>query len=352
VREPFGDLRGQPVERYTLTGASGLRVRVLTYGGIIQSLEVPDRDGRLTNVTLGFASLSDYRERSPFFGALIGRFANRIARGRFTLDGHSYSLPINDGPNSLHGGSSGFDKRVWAATPIQRGASVGLTLTLTSPDGDQGYPGQLGVEVSYTLGSASHELRVDYRATTDRATPVNLTQHAYFNLAGEGTGSVEDHLLQLFASHYTPIDATLIPTGVIEPVRGTPLDFSSPLPIGQRLRSNFEQLRLARGYDHNFVIDRAGGQDGSLVLAARVEHPASGRRLEVLTTEPGVQLYVGNLLDGTLTGSGGNSYRQTDGFTLETQHFPDTPNQPAFPSAVLRPGEQLQSTTLFRFFSS
>jgi aldose 1-epimerase len=323
-------------------------VRVLSYGGVIQSLEVPDRDGRLANVTLGFASLEAYVERSPFFGTLVGRFANRIARGRFTLDGQSYSLPVNDGPNSLHGGSDGFHTRIWSASAIEHGEAVGVRLALDSPDGDQGYPGHLAVEVTYTLGP-TNELRVDYRATTDRATPVNLTQHAYFNLAGEGSGTVEDHLLTLFASHYTPVDATLIPTGAIAPVRGTPLDFTTPRRIGERLRSDFEQLRLGRGYDHNFVIDRTGGQAGSLVLAARAEHPASGRRLEVLTTEPGIQLYAGNLLDGTLVGPSGNSYRQTDGFTLETQHFPDSPNQPAFPSAVLRPGEQFQSTTVFRF---
>jgi aldose 1-epimerase len=327
-----------------------MQLRVLSYGGIIQSLAVPDRDGRLANVTLGFASLDEYVERSPFFGALIGRFANRIARGRFSLDGHSYSLPINDGPNSLHGGSDGFHARIWSASAIEHADAVGLSLSLDSPDGDQGYPGRLAVEVTYTLGP-SNALRVDYRATTDRATPINLTQHAYFNLAGEGAGSVEDHLLTLFASHYTPVDATLIPTGAIEPVRGTPLDFTTPRPIGERLRSDFEQLRLGRGYDHNFVIDRPNGQDGSLVLAARVEHPASGRRLEVLTTEPGIQFYAGNLLDGTLVGPSGNSYRQTDGFTLETQHFPDSPNQAAFPSAVLRPGQRRQSTTVFRFSS-
>lgn len=338
-RQAFGAVRGQPVECITL-GSDSLRLRVLTYGGIIQSLEVPDPSGEFANVTLGFASLDDYVRRNPFFGALIGRFANRIARGRFTLDGTTYELDINDGPNSLHGGADGFDKRIWQATELDNG----VKLTLHSPDGDRGYPGALDVEASYTVDGA--ELRIEYRAITDGATVLNLTNHAYFNLAGEGTGSIEDHVLTLFASRYTPVDETLIPTGKIEPVHGTPLDFTRPKPIGQHLRDGFEQLVIGRGYDHNFVIDRS---DASLALAARVEHPASGRTMEVLTTEPAVQFYSGNLLDGTLTGARGKLYRPTDGFTLETQHFPDSPNQAHFPSTVLRPGETYISTTVMRF---
>jgi aldose 1-epimerase len=335
--ESFGAVQGQSVERYTLANSSGLRVRVLTYGGILQSIDVPDRDGQVANVTLGFKTLDEYVEHNPFFGALVGRFANRIAHGRFSLDGTRYELPINDGPNSLHGGSEGFDKRVWAGEIIPDG----LKLRLNSPDGDQGYPGALEVEVTYTL-LPDNALRVDYQATSDKSTPINLTQHAYFNLAGEGSGSIEDHVLTLFASSYTPIDATLIPTGAIEAVKGTPLDFTVPTRIGERLRNEFEQIRLAQGYDHNFVLD------GSAV-AARVEEPTSGRVLEVETTEPAIQLYTGNLLDGTLVGPSGRTYRQTDAFTLETQHYPDSPNQPGFPPAVVRPGETFRSTTVFRF---
>jgi len=349
AREPFGSVHGQDVERYTLANGRGMRVQVLTYGGILQSIEVPDRDGRLANVTLGFASLPDYASRSPFFGALIGRYANRIAGGRFSLDGQTYSVPINDGPNSLHGGTAGFDKRVWTASVLDQPAAVGLQLRLHSPDGDQGYPGALDVLVTYTLDHQTNALRVDYQASADRATPINLTQHAYFNLAGEGAGSIEQHVLSLHASHYTPVDAALIPTGAIEPVAGTPFDFTSPRPIGERLRSGVAQLALARGYDHNFVIDRAAGEESALVLAARVDEPTSGRRLEVLTTEPGVQFYSGNFLDGTLSGPSGRLYRQTDGFTLETQHYPDAPNQPSFPSTILRPGQAWSSTTVFRF---
>jgi aldose 1-epimerase len=338
-REPFGIVQGQPVERFSLA-SEALRLRVLTYGGIIQSLEVPDRQGAFANVTLGFSTLEQYVRGNPFFGALIGRFANRIAAGRFTLDDHSYHLDINDGPNSLHGGRDGFDKQIWEATAL----ADGVRLSVHSPDGAGGYPGALDVDASYTVEGS--ELRIDYRATTDAATVLNLTNHAYFNLGGEGAGSIEDHVLTLVASSFTPVDQTLIPTGAIEPVRGTPLDFTTPTRIGQRLRDGFEQLVIGRGYDHNFVLDRAGA---GLALAARVEHPASGRTLEVLTTEPAVQFYSGNLLDGTLAGASGKLYRPTDGFTLETQHFPDSPNHAHFPSTVLRPGQTFASTTVLRF---
>jgi aldose 1-epimerase len=340
--EPFGDLRGQPVERYTLTNARGARVRILSYGGIIQSLEVPDRHGQLTNIVLGLATLDEYVQNSPYFGALIGRFANRIADARFTLDGTAYALDANHGSSSLHGGLDGFDKRVWHAHQSGPGR---LDLSLHSPDGDQGYPGALTVEVSYTLDERS-ALRLDYRATTDHPTVINLTNHSYFNLAGEGSGSIEDHRLTLYAQHYTPVDTRLIPTGVRAPVDGTPLDFRTPTTIGAHLRSGFEQVVLAHGYDHNFEID---GPPGTLRRAARVEHPPSGRVIEVLTTEPGIQFYSGNFLDGSLVGPSGRTYRQGDGFTLETQHFPDAPNQPHFPSTVLRPGEVYTSTTVCEF---
>jgi aldose 1-epimerase len=340
--EPFGAVRGQPVDRYTLATASGLRVRILTYGGIIQSLEVPDRTGQPANVVLGFAGLDDYASRNPFFGAAIGRFANRLAQARFALDGTTYALAANHGPNALHGGLDGFDKRIWQAEKV---GPTSLRLSLHSPDGDQGYPGALSVSVTYTVDK-DNALRLDYRATTDRPTVLNLTTHSYFNLAGEGSGSIEDQLLTLHADTYTPIDATLIPTGAIEPVAGTPLDFRTPTPIGARLRDGFAQLVLAQGYDHNYVVN---GVAGTLRPAARAEHPASGRVMSVSTTEPGVQLYSGNFIDGSLVGPSGRIYRQGDGFTLETQHFPDSPNQPTLPSTVLRPGEEFSSSTVFTF---
>jgi aldose 1-epimerase len=345
--EPFGTANGQPVERYTLSNAAGMRVRILTYGGIVQSIEIPDASGQTANVVLGFPTLEGYLTPNPYFGAIVGRVANRIAQGRFTLDAVTYDLPVNDGPNSLHGGPQGFHKQVWVARGEQQGERARVILRHVSPDGDQGYPGTFAVIVAYTLGR-TNELHLDYRATTDRPTVVNLTNHAYFNLAGEGASNVEDHVLTLHASSYTPIDATLVPTGEIAPVAGTPLDFMKPARIGDRIRNGFDQLRFARGYDLNYVIDRPG-QDQSLVLAAQVMHPANGRVLEVHTTEPGVQFYSGNFLDGSLRGASGRTYRQTDGFTLETQHYPDSPNHPGFPSIALRPGEKYSSTTVFRF---
>jgi aldose 1-epimerase len=303
-------------------------VSVLTYGGIIQCVKVPDRRGELTNVTLGFGNLEAYLANTPYFGCITGRYANRIAGGTFTLDGVAYRLTINDPPNSLHGGLVGFDKHVWKATET----GGGLTLAFTSPHGDQGYPGTLEVEVGYRL-TEDDELRIDYRATTDRATIVNLTNHAYWNLAGEGAGTILDHELTIHGSRYTP--GSPIPTGAVEPVAGTPMDFAEPTPIGARIGDRFEQLVLAGGYDHNYVLDRPGDGDRSLIHATRVHEPASGRVLDVWTTEPGLQLYTGNLLDGTLVGTGGRAYERRDGFALETQHFPDSPNHPQFPSTTI-----------------
>lgn len=344
---PFGVAPdGQQVSVYTLTNANGVEARVTNYGGIVLSLRVPDRDGNLEDVVLGFDSLSAYVAGHPYFGALIGRYGNRIANGSFTLDGETYQLPRNNGPNSLHGGEQGFDKVVWAAEPFDNEEGQGVVLTYTSADGEQGYPGTLQARVTYTL-TDNNELIFDYHATTDRATPVNLTQHTYFNLAGDGSGSILNHEMMLNASRFTPVDSTLIPTGELRAVEGTPFDFRQPTTLGARIGEDDEQLRFGLGYDHNFVLD--GGGADSLALAARVYEPTSGRVMEVLTTEPGVQLYTGNFLDGSLTGKNGAVYAHRTGFCLETQHFPDSPNQPAFPSTILQPGEEYTSRTVYRF---
>ena len=327
---------------YTLKNANGIELRVMSYGGIIQSLRTPDRTGRFADIVLGFDSLADYERSSPYFGALIGRFGNRIARGQFTLDGKTYALARNNGPNHLHGGLRGFDKVVWDVTPFEGG----LVMKYTSPGGEEGYPGTLRATVTYTLTN-QNELIVDYEATTDRATPVNLTQHSYFNLAGDGSRDILDHVVTINAARFTPVDSTLIPTGMISSVSGTPFDFRRPTPIGARIGQTDAQLRYGLGYDHNFVLDRNAGD--TLTLAARVEEPSSGRVMEIFTTEPGLQFYSGNFLDGTLHGKGGVVYRHRYGFVMETQHFPDSPNQAAFPSTILRPGQQYRSRTVFKF---
>jgi aldose 1-epimerase len=333
-----------------------MTVRVLTYGGIIQSLETPDANGDVDNVVLGFDDLEGYVQNNnpgPYFGALIGRYGNRIAGGTFELDGQTYQLPVNNGPNTLHGGPKGFDTKVWAAADVSGDDVAALELELVSPDGDMGFPGTLTTTVTYSLDADSN-LSIHYEATTDAPTVVNLTNHTYWNLDGEGSGSIYDHQLQLDASGYTPVDETLIPTGEIAPVEGTPFDFREPTAIGERIRENDQQLLYGQGYDHNWVLDREddGAREGSdsedaLEEAAVLHDPDSGRTLTVTTTEPGIQFYSGNFLDGTLVGTSGRIYRQGDGLALETQHFPDSPNQPAFPSTVLRPGEVYDSTTVF-----
>jgi aldose 1-epimerase len=336
---------GEDVELYTLRNTHGVEVRITNYGGIVTRLLVPDRDGVPGDIVLGYDSLSSYLAGSPYFGAIVGRYGNRIARGRFVLDGTEYTLARNNGENHLHGGLKGFDKVVWQAEPYEGEAETGLRLSYVSEDGEEGYPGRLSVTVSYALTNAN-ELRIEYRAETEEPTVVNLTHHSYFNLAGHDSGDILGHELEIAASRYTPVDSGLIPTGELRPVAGTPMDFREPISIGARIEEADEQLRFGRGYDHNFVLD---GYDGSLHFAARVYEPTSGRVMEVYTTEPGIQFYSGNFLDGSNVGKGGTPYEHRSGFCLETQHFPDSPNQPQFPSTVLRPGESYASTTIYRF---
>lgn len=345
-REPFGTLPdGTAVELFTLRNASGMEVKVTNYGGIITELKVPDRNGNIEDVTLGYSSLEGYLESSPYFGALIGRYGNRIAKAQFELDGKTYKLPANDGPNTLHGGQKGFDKVVWQADPFEREGERGVIFTYTSADGEEGFPGTLQTRVTYTL-TDKNELAFDYHATTDKPTVVNLTQHAYFNLAGDGAGDVLEHELTINADRYTPVDATLIPTGELASVAGTPFDFRQKTTIGARIDAEHEQIKRGGGYDHNYVLNRNGE---GLVFAARVEEPKSGRRMEVHTTEPAMQFYSGNFLDGSITGKNGHVYNKRNGFCLETQHYPDSPNKPSFPSTVLRPGESYSSRTVYTF---
>jgi aldose 1-epimerase len=344
-RAPFGHVDGAPVYLYTLTNAHGMEVRAMSLGATIVSLRVPDRAGLSEDVVLGFDAIEGYLGDEPYFGAIVGRYGNRIAKGRFTLDGQTYQLATNNGPNHLHGGVKGFDKVVWEAEPFDRDGQSGIVFTHTSPDGNEGYPGTLNARVIYTLTPAN-ELIVEYLATTDKATPINLTQHSYFNLAGAGTGDILNHQLTLDADRFTPVDASLIPTGELAPVDGTPFDFRRSTAIGARIAADHPQLKYGNGYDHNWILN---GSPGMLRHAARVEEPKSGRTLDVSTTEPGVQFYTGNFLDGKLTGKSGHVYQQRYGLCLETQHFPDSPNHSTFPSTILRPGERYQSRTVFAF---
>ena len=342
---PFGFLPdGRAATLYTLVNPNGLVVKITDFGGIITEIHTPDRAGEFADIVLGYDSVEPYVDDSPYFGALIGRYGNRLREGRFELDGKVWQLPVNNGKNHLHGGHDGYHKVLWKALPFQEGDSVGLTLTHLSVDGEQGYPGTLEVTVIYELNSAN-ELVVTFDAVTDKATPVNLTQHSYFNLAGKG--DILGHALTIAADGYTPVDSTLIPTGEIAPVAGTAFDFRVPRPIGARIGDEDEQLRNGSGYDHNFVLNKAGARKES-TLAARVREPVSGRVLELYTEEPGVQFYSGNFLDGSLTGKGCN-YGFRSGFCLEPQHFPDSPNQPAFPNTSLRPGEEYATVSKFRF---
>lgn len=339
---------GTAVRRFVLANKHGIEVGIITYGAAIASLKVPDRNGRLDDIVTGFDSLDKYLERSRYFGATVGRYANRIANGRFTLDGQVFTLATNNGRNHLHGGRRGFDKVVWSATPFERDGTVGVTLGYLSRDGEEGYPGAVNVTVTYTL-TAADELRIEYAATTDKPTPINLTNHSYFNLAGDGSRDILDHILTIDADSYTPVDDTLIPTGEIVAVADTPFDFRQPGRIGARIDDQAEQLRRGRGYDHNFVLR---GRPGVLRHAARVEERSSGRILDIATTEPGLQFYSGNQLDGSVVGKSGHVYGPRTSLCLETQHFPDSPNRPDFPSTILRPGERFASTTVLTFGAS
>jgi len=334
---------GRPITLYTLTNSHGLEVKAMTYGAILVSMRVPDRKGEFADIVLGHETPEGYVPNPPYLGALVGRYANRIAGGQFTVDGKQYQLAKNDGPNTLHGGIKGFDKVMWEGEQLKGKAAVAFTYL--SKDGEENFPGNLKVKVTYTLND-ENELVIDYQATTDKATPINLSQHSYFNLSGEGNGEILNHEVMLNADKFTPVDKNLIPTGELRPVKGTPMDFTTPTKIGARIDDNYDQLVLGHGYDHNFVINRKGA---GLELAARVYEPTSGRVLEVLTTQPGVQFYSGNFLDGTVTGKQGHVYKRRYGFCLETQHFPDSPNHPDFPSAILKPGETFLSKTVFKF---
>jgi aldose 1-epimerase len=329
----------------TMKNARGMEVRAIPYGAIVTSIRVPDRDGHFDDVVLGFDNSESYvTGNSPYMGAIVGRYGNRIAKGMFTLDGQAYTLATNNGPNHLHGGNKGFDKVVWQAEEFRDADRVGVIFRHTSPDGDEGYPGTLKVQVTYSLNDRN-EFTVDYVATSDKATPVNLTQHSYFNLTGAAR-DVLAHEVTINADRYTPVNSTLIPTGSMASVEGTPFDFRQPMAIGARINLDDEQLRYGNGYDHNFVLNR---QRDELVHAARVYEPSTGRVLDVSTTEPGVQFYTGNFLDGSIKGKSGRGYERRFGFCLETQHFPDSPNQPQFPSTIVRPGAEYRSRTVFAF---
>jgi aldose 1-epimerase len=347
-KQPFGKTNdGRAVDLYTLTNQKGMEVAITNFGGIIVALKVPDRKGKIDDVVLGYDALDGYLLNKAFFGAIIGRYGNRIAHGKFTLDGKTYSLPKNDGDNTLHGGPEAFNKRLWSARDVSTSKGQALELTYRSPDLEEGFPGNLEAKVIYTLSKEQNELTIAYSATTDKDTVVNLTNHSYFNLAGQGNGDILNHQLKILGDRITAVDATLIPTGELRPVKGTPFDFTQATAIGARINQDDPQLKLGKGYDHNFVLN--AHSKGTPALAAEAYEPSSGRVLQVLTTEPGVQFYSGNFLDGSIQGKGGKVYNYRYGFCLETQHFPDSPNHPAFPSTELKPGQTYSTTTTFRF---
>ena len=338
---------GVSVYRYVLTNNKGAEADVISYGATLVSLKVPDRNGQVADVVLGYDDVAGYEQGTSYFGGTIGRYGNRIAGGQFTLDGKVFHIPLNDGPNSLHGGTIGFNKRIWTGVDRSRADAEVLELSYTSPDGEEGYPGTLKVKVTYTLPANANTLRIDYWATTDKDTVLNLTNHSYFNLTGDANQTILNHQLTLHALKFTPVDATLIPTGEERAVEGTPFDFTKPTAIGARINQDDQQLKFGKGYDHNWVLEKSG--NGGLQLAAEVYEPTSGRVLEILTTEPGIQFYSGNFLNGTAKGKGGQPYAYRTGLALETQHFPDSPNHANFPSTELKPGQTYRSTTVLRF---
>jgi aldose 1-epimerase len=346
TRESFGSTDGKAVELFTLRNAHGMEVKISNYGGIITSLLVPNQQGKLGDVVLGYDNLDGYLKSTPYFGALIGRYGNRIAHGKFTLNGKEYTLATNNYPNALHGGIKGFDKVVWDAKVVLSGEGPALELTYLSKDGEEGYPGNLKVLAVYKLGE-DNTLRLDFTATTDADTPINLTQHTYFNLAGKG--DILDTVITIYADKFTPVDATLIPTGELRPVKGTPFDFTKPTTIGARIKNDDEQLKFGLGYDHNWVLNKS--EPGKLTLAAAAFESTSGRVLELWTTEPGLQFYTGNFLDGSITGKNGWTYQYRNAFCMEPQHFPDSPNHPNFPSVILKPGQTHKNTIVYKFSS-
>ena len=345
-KAPFGEVEGQPVDLYTLTNANGLVMTVTNYGGIVVSLTVPDKAGNLGDIVLGFSTVADYVKNSPYYGCIVGRYGNRIGKAKFSLDGQEYTLAANNGENSLHGGVKGFDKVIWAAKEVKTDNAVGVELKYLSKDMEEGFPGNLDATVTYWLTN-DNEFKIEYAATTDKPTVVNLTHHSYFNLAGEGSGDILGHELTINADTYTPVDQGLIPTGKLEPVEGTPMDFRTATAVGARIDADFEQLKFGKGYDHNWVLNRKSA--GDMELAATVFEPKSGRVMEVLTTEPGLQFYAGNFLDDSRTGKSGKVNGFRTGLCLETQHYPDSPNKPDFPTVVLKPGETYKTSTIYKF---
>ncbi|MGH2270916.1 aldose epimerase family protein [Anaerohalosphaeraceae bacterium U12dextr] len=346
-KKPFGQVDGQNVDLYVLTNANGLKASITNYGGIMTSLIVPDKNGKMEDILLGYDNVAAYVKETPYFNALIGRYGNRIGKAKFTLDGKTYTLAANDKENSLHGGVKGFDKVIWTAEGIQTDHGVGVKLAYLSKDMEEGYPGNLLVNVTYMLTN-NNELIIEYRAMTDKATVCNLTNHNYYNLTGNAKDSILNHVLMINADKFTPVDAGLIPTGELRPVKGTPMDFTKPSVIGARVNDADEQIKFGGGYDHNWVLNKKGGE---MSLAATLYEPTSGRVMEVWTEEPGVQFYSGNFLNGTITGKGGVVYKQRWGMCLETQHFPDSPNKPHFPTTTLRPGELYQTKTVHKFYT-
>ena len=347
TKAPFGTADGQSVDLYTLRNLHGVEAKITNYGGILVSLKVPDRNGKFDDVVLGFNDLDTYLKGHPYFGALIGRYGNRIAKGRFTLNGVEYKLAVNNGDNTLHGGLKGFDKVVWTGKEMKTQAGPAVALTYLSKDGEEGYPGNLNVRVVYTLTN-NNEIKIDYSATTDKDTVINLTEHSYFNLAGEGSGDILNTIVTINGNRFLPTDAGSIPTGELRSVKGTPFDFLTAHAIGERINQDEEQLKLGNGYDHTWIIN---GRPGTLRFAAMAYDATSGRTMQVWTTEPGVQFYTGNFLDGTLTGKSGKIYQRRFGFCFETQHYPDSPNHPAFPTTTLKKGATYRSTTIYRFGS-